>query len=93
MLGKKKGNVDSDIIFYIMKKMYKKELFNEIVIVSGDGDYKMLVDFLIKEKRFKKILFPNKQFASSLYKRLSNRYYDYLGNEAVKAKIKKGPLR
>jgi len=25
MIGKKKGNVDSDIIFQIMKKLYKKE--------------------------------------------------------------------
>ena len=93
MLGKKKGNVDSDIIFSIMKKMYKKEPFDKIVLVSGDGDYKMLVDFLIEEKRFKKILFPNKKFASSLYKKLSNSYYDYLGNDSLKAKIKKGPLR
>ncbi|MBU0619658.1 MAG: NYN domain-containing protein [Patescibacteria group bacterium] len=90
MLGKKKGNVDSDIIFEVMKKLYKKEPFDKIVLVSGDGDYKMLVDFLIEEKRFKKILFPNKQFASSLYKKLSNMYYDYLGNNSLKAKIKKG---
>jgi len=93
MLGKKKGNVDSDIIFSIMKKMYKKEPFDKIVLVSGDGDYKMLVDFLIEENKFKKILFPNKKFASSLYKKLSNSYYDYLGNNGLKAKIKKGPLR
>ncbi len=91
MLGKKKGNVDSDIIFNIMKKLYKKELFNKIVLVTGDGDYKMLVDFLIEEDKFEKILFPNKQFASSLYKELPNKYYDYLNN--IKSKIKKGPLR
>ncbi|MFH1175615.1 MAG: NYN domain-containing protein [bacterium] len=93
MAGKKKGNVDSDIIFGIMKKLYKKELLDKIVLVSGDGDYKMLVDFLIEEERFEKILFPNKKFASSLYKKLPSRYYDYLGNEDVRAKIKKGPLR
>lgn len=45
MLGKKKGNVDSDIIFSVMKRLYKKEPFDKIVLVSGDGDYKMLVDF------------------------------------------------
>ena len=50
MMGKKKGNVDSDIIFSIMKKIYKKELFDKIVLVSGDGDYKMLVDFFIAVK-------------------------------------------
>ena len=89
MLGKKKGNVDSDIIFTAMKGLYKKEKFNNIVIVSGDGDYKMLVDFLIEEKRFYKILFPNKKFASSLYRKLLPRYFDYLENEGVKQKIKK----
>lgn len=80
MQGKKKGNVDSDIIFNVMKKIYKKELFDKIVLVSGDGDYKMLVDFLIEENKFKKILFPNKQFASSLYKKITRVYYDYLIN-------------
>lgn len=52
MLGTKKGNVDSDIIFHAMKKLYKKEDFEKIVLVSGDGDYKRMVDFLIEEKRF-----------------------------------------
>ena len=80
MLGKKKGNVDTDIVFNIMKKIYKKEPFDKIVLVSGDGDYKMLVDFLIEEGKFKKILFPNKQFASSLYKKITRAYFDYLKN-------------
>jgi len=96
MLGVKKGNVDSDIIFNIMKKLYRKEKFDKIVLVSGDGDYKTLVDFLIEEKRFKKILFPNKRFASSLYKKLAPTYFDYLSNDGVKNKIeykKKSLLR
>jgi len=87
MIGKKKGNVDSDIIFHIMKKMYKKEDFTKIILVSGDGDYKPLVDFLIEENKFVKMLFPNKKFASSLYKKLGSQYFDYLEN--VKEKIRK----
>ncbi len=87
MLGKKKGNVDSDIIFHVMKKLYKKESFDKIVLVSGDGDYKALVDFLIEENRFKKILFPNKKFASSLYKKLEPAYFDYLSSPPIKNKI------
>lgn len=95
MIGKKKGNVDSDIIFYIMKKMYKKENFEKIVMVSGDGDYKLVVDFLIEEKRFKKILFPCKKFASSLYKSLGSQYFDYLENIKLKDRNikRKGLLR
>jgi uncharacterized LabA/DUF88 family protein len=90
MLGKKKGNVDSDIIFHVMKKIYKqdKEPFDKIVLVSGDGDYKMLVDFLIEENKFKKILFPNKEFASSLYKEITRVYFDYLLNIKDKIELK-----
>jgi len=89
MEGKKKGNVDSDIIFHIMKKLYKKEDFNKIVLVSGDGDFIKLVSFLIEEKRFKKILFPNKENASSLYKILSSSYYINLNTKDIRKKIKK----
>jgi len=88
MAGKKKGDVDSDIIFSIMKKLYQKEEFDKVVLVSGDGDYKMLVDFLIEEERFKKILFPNKQFASSLYKKITRVYFDYLVNIKHRIELK-----
>ena len=87
MIGKKKGNVDSDIIFQAMKKMYKRENFDKIVIVSGDGDYKMLIDFLIEEKKFEKILFPDSRYASSLYKKLGSTYFDYLDSPDIKSKI------
>lgn len=87
MVGKKKGNVDSDIIFYAMEKMYRKELFDKIILVSGDGDYKLLVDFLIEEGRFAKILFPDKKYASSLYQELGSEFFDYLENKNVRDKI------
>lgn len=86
--GKKKGNVDCDIIFTIMRKLVEEEEFEKIVLVSGDGDYKTLVDYLVKKDRFEKILFPNKEFASSLYKKLGGEYFDYLENPHIKAKIK-----
>ena len=31
MLGTKKGNVDTDIVFHIMKKLYKKEPFDSTI--------------------------------------------------------------
>lgn len=76
--GKKKGNVDCDIVFSIMKKLIDEYKFDKVVIVSGDGDYIKLVDYLIKKKKFEKILFPNAKFASSLYKRFGSEYYDSL---------------
>lgn len=95
MISTKKGNVDSEIIFSIMKRVYKQEPFNKVVLVSGDGDYKSLVDFLIEEGRFEKILFPNKKFASSLYKKISRKYFVFLDNPDIQKKIakRKGGLR
>ena len=87
MLGKKKGNVDADIIFSIMKRLYLKEKFDKVVLVSGDGDYKMLVDFLIEQGKFEKILFPNRRYRSSLYKSLLNYHFVYLDDVDVKRKI------
>jgi len=67
--SKKKGNVDTDIVLEIMKKLVDDhDNFSKIVLVSGDGDYKKLVDYLIQKDTFRKMLFPNKKFASSLYK-------------------------
>jgi hypothetical protein len=48
----------------------EKDDFEKIILVSGDGDYKNVVDYLIKKERFLKILFPNRKFSSSLYKKL-----------------------
>lgn len=89
MKGTKKGNVDSDIIFSIMQRMYRKEKFKNIVLVSGDGDYKMLVDFLIEEGRFEKILFPKQRYASSLYKSLGAPYFADLSNSGTREKVEK----
>lgn len=93
MVSKKKGNVDSDIIFNIMKRLYKKEEIDKIILVSGDGDYKNLVDFLIEENKFEKILFPNKKYRSSLYKKISNKYCVNLDDLDIKNKIGKEEYR
>jgi hypothetical protein len=85
--GNKKGNVDSDIIFAVMRKIVENEPFDKVFIVSGDGDYKRMVDFLIKKNKFGKMLFPNGKFASSLFKNLGGEYYDNLDEEDVKKKI------
>jgi len=87
MITKKKGNVDSDIIFSIMKRVYKKENFDKIVLVSGDGDYKNVVDFLIEENKLAKILFPTLKHASSLYKMLGSELYDSLDTVGIRNKI------
>ena len=48
----------------------------------------MLVDFLIEENHFEKILFPNRKYWSSLYKQIGAPYFAYLDDRDVK----KGPV-
>ena len=86
MTGNKKGNVDTDIVFSIMRNLYKNE-FNKAVLVSGDGDYYRTVKFLIAEGKLEKILMPNKKYASSLYKSIPDSYKDLLDSEGLKNKI------
>lgn len=85
--GKKKGNVDTDIVFMAMKYLHERKDFNKILLVSGDGDYKKLVDYLIEKRKFAKLLFPNEQFCSSLYKSLDPKYYDSLDKKSIRKKI------
>lgn len=85
--GKKKGNVDTDIVFQILRDIIEKVPFEKAVLVSGDGDYKRLVDYLIKLGKFEKILLPNKRYASSLYKLISREYYAYLDTPDMRTKL------
>lgn len=66
--GKTKGNVDGELILTIAKDFYEKKL-ESVVLVSGDGDYHCIVEFL-KEKNVNiEIVSPNRKYLSLLLKR------------------------
>ncbi len=74
MKWKKKGNVDTDIVFEIMKKVAEEsDKFDKIVLVSWDGDYVKTVRYLIKKERLEKIVFPNYHY-SSLYNSIVSKF-------------------
>ena len=83
----KTGNVDTEIIFSVMKDFALGKVSGSVFLISGDGDYKNMIGFLINKNKFGKILFPNKVFASSLYLSLGGEYFDYLDNSDIKEKI------
>jgi uncharacterized LabA/DUF88 family protein len=80
LLAEKKGNVDTDVVFEIMKNLVDNKELDKIILVSGDGDYIKVINYLIFKNKFEKILFPNRRFASSLYKKLGAEFYDYIEN-------------
>jgi len=59
-----KGNVDADLVLYAMKELPN---YSKAVIVSGDGDFLGLVEYLKEQGKLAKILTPNWQY-SSLFK-------------------------
>ena len=66
--GRTKGNIDGELILAIAKDFYENRL-ESAVLVSGDGDYHCIVEFL-KEKNISiSIVSPNKKYLSLLLKR------------------------
>jgi uncharacterized LabA/DUF88 family protein len=86
-VSKKKGNVDTDVVFYMMRAVADKEKFDQVLLISGDGDYWRVVDYLIGKKKFAKLLAPNKKSISSLYKRIPDSFRDFLDSSHIKSKI------
>ncbi len=88
-LGNKKGNVDTDLVFMCMKDVYRDKSLDKVVIVSGDGDYFRMVEYLYNEGKLAKILLPASKNASSLYKKLSNNAYIIIESHNIKNKVMK----
>ena len=86
-VGKKKGNVDADIVFEMMLDAYASQLVEKAVLVSGDGDYKKVVTHLIDVGKFEKLLLPSHANASSLYKQVPEAYKAYMDAAGMKRKI------
>lgn len=64
--GKKtyKGNVDAELVLYAAAKMY--EHYDKAIIVSGDGDFAVLVEYLLDNNKLYKVLCPNQRYSSLL---------------------------
>lgn len=62
---KTKGNVDADLVLWAMKEIPN---YSKAVIVSGDGDFYSLIEYLDKEKKLLKLLTPNGQYSGLFHK-------------------------
>lgn len=66
--GKKKftkGNVDAELVLHTMINIGK---FNKAIIVSGDGDFHCLIEYLEDKEKLLKIIVPNHKYSSLLRK-------------------------
>lgn len=58
-----KGNVDAELVLYAMKELPN---YSQAIIVSGDGDFFSLAEYLEEQGKLANILTPNWQYSSLL---------------------------
>lgn len=58
-----KGNIDADLVLYAMKELPN---YDKAVIVSGDGDFFGLIEFLAGQHKLLKVLTPNWRYSTLL---------------------------
>lgn len=58
-----KGNVDAELVLYAMKEINN---YSKAIVVSGDGDFFSLIEYLQQQNKLGAILTPNWQYSSLL---------------------------
>ncbi len=80
-----KGNIDADLVLHVMKEIRN---YDKAIIVSGDGDFFTLIEYLDEKNKLLHLMTPNWQYSSLLkpyeryiirldQKRSELRYPDY----------------
>ena len=65
--GRSKGNVDAELVLHTM---IEYDNYDKALIVTGDGDFYCLVEYLIKTGKLLKLMIPNKEKFSSLFRKM-----------------------
>lgn len=80
-----KGNVDGELILHTM---IEYDHYQKAVIVSGDGDFHCLIEYLIQQQKLEKLLVPNSCRFSSLLRKFRP-YIVYLDGPGMQEKLQK----
>lgn len=75
-----KGNVDAELVLHTMIEYPN---YNKSVIVTGDGDFHCLIEYLEKKNKIVRLIVPNKYKYSSLLRRFS-RFITFLNKTRIK---------
>ena len=60
-----KGNIDADLVLHTMIEFPR---YDKAIIVSGDGDFYPLIEYLKEKNKLLKVITPNKKYSSLLLK-------------------------
>src|SRR5205085_1718314 len=67
--GKVKGNVDAELVLHAMIEWNN---YDKAVIVTGDGDFHCLIEYLKQKGKLARLLIPNQYKYSALLKRFGS---------------------
>jgi len=84
--GKIKGNIDADLV---LRAMIELQDYDKAVIVSSDGDFYSLVQFLYENKKMAGVLSPDENYCSSLLKQTAREKIWFMDNLRKKLEYKK----
>ena len=68
--GKPKGNVDAELVLHCAAIEFKN--YDKAVIVSGDGDFHCLLEYLENKKKLQAVIIPNRYSESSLLRKFQD---------------------
>ena len=84
--GKVKGNVDAELLLH--STVYQYDKYEKAIIVSGDGDFYCLHEYLEKQKKLYRIIIPNRHSESSLLRRFQKyKVFLYREKEALELRV------
>ena len=84
--GEPKGNIDVHLTLYTMDQI---NLYNQAIIITSDGDFGVLVEYLKKRDKLKAIISPAKNSTSFLLRKAVGRDKSVQYLDALKHKISK----
>lgn len=66
--GRVKGNIDAELVLHTMIEFIN---YDKAVIVTGDGDFRCLIEHLKTQNKLRKIIIPNRYKFSSLLRKFA----------------------
>lgn len=84
--GEVKGNIDAELVLQAVSDFYEKK-YNQAVLVTGDGDFACLANFLKGKNSLRLILCPNHKKCSILLKQHTVFAITYLSGPGLKNKL------
>lgn len=67
--GKPKGNIDAELVLHTM---IEYPHYDKAVIVTGDGDFHCLIEYLKRQDKLRRIIIPNREKFSSLLRKFAS---------------------